>query len=168
MLQFTKPNIEVSGRLYQTKKHITHIVYQPYKKVRPSRVLTVHTRDLSLIEIYTWYRHIMLMVTLLWVWVVSVSGTGELGRTILQLILSNHQATTSQPNDITFSNRYWSSFPLLTLLGRGRGADGNFSMKKGVWSQDTLLKDWQSSLAPSYPIRILFICCVYFTLIMKL
>ena len=119
MLQFTKPNIEVSGQLYQTKKHITHIVYQPYKKVRPSRVLTVHTRDLSLIEIYTWYRHIMLMVTLLWVWVVSVSGTGELGRTILHLILSNHQATTSQPNDITFSNRYWSSFPLLTLLGRG-------------------------------------------------
>ena len=34
--------------------------------------------------------------------------------------------------------------------------------------QDTLLKDWQSSLAPSHPIRILFICCVYFTLIMKL
>ena len=32
----------------------------------------------------------------------------------------------------------------------------------------TLLKDRQSSLAPSHPIRILFICCVYFTLIMKL
>ena len=36
------------------------------------------------------------------------------------------------------------------------------------WTQVTLLKDRQSSLAPSYPIRILFICCVYFTLIMKL
>ena len=35
-------------------------------------------------------------------------------------------------------------------------------------SQDTLLKDRQSSLAPSHPIRILFICCIYFTLQMKL
>ena len=34
--------------------------------------------------------------------------------------------------------------------------------------QDTLLKDWQSSLVSPHPIRILFICCIYFTLIMKL
>jgi len=32
--------------------------------------------------------------------------------------------------------------------------------------QDTLLKDWQSSLVSPHPIRILFICCIYFTLIM--
>ena len=37
-----------------------------------------------------------------------------------------------------------------------------------VLNQDTLLKDRQSSLVSSQPIRILFICCVYFTLIMKL
>ena len=34
--------------------------------------------------------------------------------------------------------------------------------------QDTLLKDRQSSLVSSHPIKILFMCCVYFTLIMKL
>ena len=30
ILLFTKPNIEVSGWLYQTKTHFTHIVYQPF------------------------------------------------------------------------------------------------------------------------------------------
>ena len=32
---FTKPNIEVSGWLYQTKTHITHIGYQPFLRVSP-------------------------------------------------------------------------------------------------------------------------------------
>ena len=32
---FTKPNIEVSGWLYQTKTHLTHIVYQPFSRVSP-------------------------------------------------------------------------------------------------------------------------------------
>ena len=32
---FTKPNIEVSGWLYQTKTHFTHIVYQPFSRVSP-------------------------------------------------------------------------------------------------------------------------------------
>ena len=31
----TKPNIEVSGWLYQTKTHFTHIVYQPFSRVSP-------------------------------------------------------------------------------------------------------------------------------------
>ena len=35
ILLFTKPNIEVSGWLYQTKTHITHIVYQPFSRVSP-------------------------------------------------------------------------------------------------------------------------------------
>ena len=35
-------------------------------------------------------------------------------------------------------------------------------------TQDTLLKDRQSSLVSPHPIRILFICCVYFALTMKL
>ena len=34
ILLFTKPNIKVSGRLNQTKTHITHILYQPNLKVR--------------------------------------------------------------------------------------------------------------------------------------
>ena len=35
ILLFTKPNIEVSGWLYQTKTHITHIVYKPFSMVMP-------------------------------------------------------------------------------------------------------------------------------------
>ena len=35
-------------------------------------------------------------------------------------------------------------------------------------TQDTLLKDRQRQLVSIQPIRILFICCIYFTLIMKL
>ena len=35
ILLFTKPNIEVSGWLYQTKTHFTHIVYQPFSIVSP-------------------------------------------------------------------------------------------------------------------------------------
>ena len=36
ILLFTKPNIEVSGCLYQTKTHFTHIVYQPFSRVLTS------------------------------------------------------------------------------------------------------------------------------------
>ena len=32
---FTKPNIEVSGWLYQTKTHFTHIIYQPFSRMSP-------------------------------------------------------------------------------------------------------------------------------------
>ena len=35
IILFTKPNIEVSGWLYQTKTHFTHIVYQPFSRVSP-------------------------------------------------------------------------------------------------------------------------------------
>ena len=35
ILLFTKPNIEVSGWLYQTKIHFTHIVYQPFSRMSP-------------------------------------------------------------------------------------------------------------------------------------
>ena len=35
ILLFTKPNIKVSGWLYHTKTHITHIVCQPFSKVTP-------------------------------------------------------------------------------------------------------------------------------------
>ena len=35
ILLFTKPNIEVSGWLYQTKTHFTHIIYQPFSRVSP-------------------------------------------------------------------------------------------------------------------------------------
>ena len=35
ILLFTKPNIEVSGWLFQTKTHFTHIVYQPFSRVLP-------------------------------------------------------------------------------------------------------------------------------------
>ena len=31
---FTNPNIEVSGWLYKTKTHFTHIVYQPFSKLK--------------------------------------------------------------------------------------------------------------------------------------
>ena len=31
----SKPNIEVSGWLFQTKTHFTHIVYQPFSRVSP-------------------------------------------------------------------------------------------------------------------------------------
>ena len=36
ILLLTKPNIEVSGWLYQTKTHFTHIVYQPFSRVSPT------------------------------------------------------------------------------------------------------------------------------------
>ena len=35
ILLFTKPNIEVSGWLFQTKTHFTQIVYQPFSRVSP-------------------------------------------------------------------------------------------------------------------------------------
>ena len=35
ILLFTKPNIEVSGWLHQTKTNFTHIVYQPFSRVSP-------------------------------------------------------------------------------------------------------------------------------------
>ena len=35
ILLFTKPNMEVSGWLYQTKTHFTHIVYHPFSRVSP-------------------------------------------------------------------------------------------------------------------------------------
>ena len=35
ILLFTKPNIEVSGWLFQTKTHFTHILYQPFSRVSP-------------------------------------------------------------------------------------------------------------------------------------
>ena len=35
ILLFTKQNIEVSGWLYKTKTHITHIVYLPFSRVTP-------------------------------------------------------------------------------------------------------------------------------------
>ena len=35
ILLFTKPNIEVSGWLYLTKTHFTHIVYQYFSRVSP-------------------------------------------------------------------------------------------------------------------------------------
>ena len=35
ILLFTKPNIEASGWLYQTKTLFTHIVYQPFSRVSP-------------------------------------------------------------------------------------------------------------------------------------
>ena len=35
ILLFTKPNIELSGWLYQTKTHFTHIVYHPFSRVSP-------------------------------------------------------------------------------------------------------------------------------------
>ena len=35
ILLFTKPNIELSGWLYQTITHFTHIVYQPFSRVSP-------------------------------------------------------------------------------------------------------------------------------------
>ena len=35
VLLFTKPNIELSGWLYQTKMHFTYIVYQSFSRVSP-------------------------------------------------------------------------------------------------------------------------------------
>ena len=35
ILLFTKPNIKVSGWLYQTKTHFTHIIYQPFSRASP-------------------------------------------------------------------------------------------------------------------------------------
>ena len=35
ILLFNKLNIEVSGRLYQTKTHFTNIVYQPFSRASP-------------------------------------------------------------------------------------------------------------------------------------
>ena len=44
ILLFTKPNIEVSGWLYQTKTHFTHIVYQPFSRVSPPS-FTLYCKD---------------------------------------------------------------------------------------------------------------------------
>ena len=73
ILLFTKPNIEVSGWLYQTKTHFTHIVYQPFSRVSPQSFtlygLTKSTRMgtwkpasiirmiVTLIECERWRRH---------------------------------------------------------------------------------------------------------------
>ena len=35
ILLFTKPNIEVSGWLYHSKMHFTHLVHQPFSRVLP-------------------------------------------------------------------------------------------------------------------------------------
>ena len=40
IMVFTKPNI-VSGWLYQTKTHITHIVYQPFSRVTPPNYIAL-------------------------------------------------------------------------------------------------------------------------------
>ena len=40
-LLLTTPNIEVSGCLYQTKKHITHIVYQSFSRVTPPNYIAL-------------------------------------------------------------------------------------------------------------------------------
>ena len=40
-LLFTKPNTEGSGRLYQTKTQITHIVYQPLPRVTPPNYIAL-------------------------------------------------------------------------------------------------------------------------------
>ena len=40
--EFTKPIIEVSGWLYQTKTDITHIVYQPLSRVTPPNYIALH------------------------------------------------------------------------------------------------------------------------------
>ena len=50
-----------------------------------------------------------------------------------------------------FLHYFWGSMPFTLLL-----------------LQDTLSKDRQRQLVSIQPIRILFLCCVYFTLIMKL
>ena len=39
---FTKPNIEISGWLYQTKTHFTHIVFQPFSSVSPPSFTLYH------------------------------------------------------------------------------------------------------------------------------
>ena len=41
ILLFTKPNIEVSGWLYQTKTQITYIVYQPFLRVKPPNYIAL-------------------------------------------------------------------------------------------------------------------------------
>ena len=52
ILLLTKPNIEVSGWLYQTKTHFTHIVYQPFSRVSPpSFTLYDHTSIVLLVII---------------------------------------------------------------------------------------------------------------------
>ena len=41
----TKPNIEFSGWLYQTKTHVTHIVYQPFSRVTPPNYIALITSN---------------------------------------------------------------------------------------------------------------------------
>ena len=41
----TKPNIEVCGWLYQTKTHITQIVYQPFSRVMPPNYISLIVVD---------------------------------------------------------------------------------------------------------------------------
>ena len=41
ILLFSKPNIEVSGWLYETKTHITCIVYQPFSRVTPPNYIAL-------------------------------------------------------------------------------------------------------------------------------
>ena len=49
---FTKPNIEVSGWLYQPKTHFTHIIYQPFSRVSPPS-FTLYGYDINLIGYLT-------------------------------------------------------------------------------------------------------------------
>ena len=41
ILLFTKPYIEARGWLYQTKTHVTHIVYQPFSRVTPPKYIAL-------------------------------------------------------------------------------------------------------------------------------
>ena len=47
ILLFTKPNMEVSGWLYQTKTHITHIVYQPFSIVTHPNYIALRVTKLN-------------------------------------------------------------------------------------------------------------------------
>ena len=55
ILLFTKPNIEVSGWLYQTKTHFTHIVYQPFSRVSPPSFTLYALNSYSVIfKLFDW------------------------------------------------------------------------------------------------------------------
>ena len=47
ILLFTKPNKEVCGWLYQTKTHITHIVYQPFSIVTHPNYIALRVTKLN-------------------------------------------------------------------------------------------------------------------------
>ena len=93
ILLFTKSNIEVSGWLSQTKKHFTHIVYQPFLRVLPPSFTLYYQKGINTLYcisddilanvvcfIFTFYYQEVFTLWWLWLWrdsTMSVNHSAE-------------------------------------------------------------------------------------------